>query len=223
MFKDKELILFDFDGTLIDSGPDLSLALNDMLTQLGRDTFTQEIIHTWVGNGAQTLVKRALLGQSDISAAINNTYFENALKIFLASYEKNVCVDTLLYPNVKEMLVGLQRRGFRLAIITNKPYKFIMPILKGLGIENYFELLLGGDSLAVKKPKPEPLLHVCKELCVDISRSLMVGDSKNDILAAQAANIESIGVSYGYNYGEHISKYKPDVVIDDIKKILELV
>ena len=152
-FADKELILFDLDGTLIDSGPDLSLALNDMLEQLGRNTFTQDIIHTWVGNGAQTLVKRAFLGQSDISECIEDEYFTQALKIFLDSYEKNVCVETTLYPNVKETLEGLSKRGLKLAIITNKPYKFIAPILKGLEIEGYFELLLGGDSLDVKKPE----------------------------------------------------------------------
>ena len=222
MFTNKKLILFDLDGTLIDSAPDLALALNDMLTQLSRENFSLETIHNWVGNGAQTLVKRALLGKKEIEEELEENLFKQALELFLDSYTKNVCVDTLLYPEVKNTLELLDKRGYRLSIVTNKPYAFVAPILEGLGIAEYFEYFIGGDSLREKKPSPQPLLHICEKLGVSVKESLMVGDSKNDILAAHAAEMDSVGVSYGYNYSEPIAVSKPSFVVESMSKILEL-
>ena len=219
---EKKLIIFDFDGTLIDSGPDLALAVNYMLKSLGFKTFSQDIIHGWIGNGAQTLVKRALVGKYDISEDIETKLFDKALKIFLDFYEKNVCVKTIVYPNVEKTLKSLKKFGFVLAIVTNKPFAFIKPILTNLNLDSYFEYYLGGDSLSLKKPNPEPLLHICKKLSLHVEQSVMVGDSKNDIIAAQRANMQSIAVSYGYNYGEDIAIYKPDIVVDDIYEIVEI-
>jgi len=219
---EKKLIIFDFDGTLIDSGPDLALAVNYMLKSLGFKTFSQDIIHGWIGNGAQTLVKRALVGKYDISEDIETKLFDKALKIFLDFYEKNVCVKTIVYPNVEKTLKSLKKFGFVLAIVTNKPFAFIEPILTNLNLDSYFEYYLGGDSLSLKKPNPEPLLHICKKLSLHVEQSVMVGDSKNDIIAAQRANMQSIAVSYGYNYGEDIAIYKPDIVVDDIYEIVEI-
>jgi len=223
MFKDKKLLIFDLDGTLVDSAPDLELAVNDMLTSLGRETFSSELIHSWVGNGAQTLVKRALSGSVEINENIDMDEFNHALDVFLNSYAKNLCVHSVLYPNVSQTLKELQVQGFRLALVTNKSFDFVAPLLSGLGIDDSFELCLGGDSLAKKKPDPMPLLHVSKSLGVEVNDCLMVGDSKNDILAAKAAGMHSIGVSYGYNYGEAIDKYEPEVVVHDFKEISLLV
>jgi len=219
---EKKLIIFDFDGTLIDSGPDLALALNFMLEKLGKNPFSEEIIHGWVGNGAQILVKRALLGKTEINETLDEGLFTKALKIFLDSYEKNVCVKTLLYPYVKDTLEALQKKEYILSIVTNKPYSFIEPILEGLQIKSYFDYYIGGDSLKEKKPSPLPLLHICEKFKIDTTKALMVGDSKNDILAAHAAKIDSVGVSYGYNYGEDIASYQPNVVLHDISEILEV-
>lgn len=220
-FSHKKLLLFDFDGTLIDSVPDLALAVNHTLKTLGRSVFDENTIRSWVGNGAQTLVKRALLGKSDISENVDEILFEKALKIFLDFYALNVCVQTKAYPNVVETMKSLKSKGYRLSIVTNKPYDFIEPILFGLELDGIFEFLVGGDSLALKKPNPEPLFHVCKTLDISVEDSLMIGDSKNDILAAKAAKMDSIGVSYGYNYGEKIDVYEPDLIIDDFADILK--
>ncbi|MEA1982982.1 MAG: phosphoglycolate phosphatase [Campylobacterota bacterium] len=220
--EDKKLIIFDLDGTLIDSGDDLALALNITLQELGRQEFSEATIHQWVGNGAQTLVKRALSGSVDIDKNIDSALFQKALQLFLAHYKKNVCVKTKLYPNVKNTLQTLQNRGYTLAIVTNKPIGFVPKILEVLQIEQYFELTLGGDSLQEKKPSPMPLLHVCSELGFLPQESVMVGDSKNDILAAKAASMDSIGVTYGYNYGEEISIYEPTFSVDEFTKIIEL-
>lgn len=218
----KKLIIFDFDGTLIDSGPDLALAINHMLQTLKRATYSENKIAGWIGNGAQTLVKRALLGSREIDEEIDAVLFKDALSIFLDSYAHNVCVKTILYPNVRTTLTTLKKCGYTLAIVTNKPFAFIEPILKGLQIDKLFEYYIGGDSLALKKPDPEPLYHVCKQLNVSVAHSVMIGDSKNDIYAAKSAQMDSIGVTYGYNYGEDIMTYKPDIVVTDIEQILEV-
>lgn len=218
-FKDKKLLLFDLDGTLIDSVPDLSDAVNYMLKELNRSVFSEDIIRTWVGNGAQTLVKRALLGQSDISNDIDTELFEKALNIFLIFYKNNVCVNTKLYSDVYETLHSLKKQNYRLVIITNKPYDFIKPILLKLELDNLFEYFIGGDSLEKKKPDPMPLLHVCEKFNISIEDSIMIGDSKNDILAANSIDMDSIGVTYGYNYTEDISVYNPTLVISNFSDI----
>jgi len=218
-FNDKEAILFDLDGTLIDSVPDLASAVNQMLEKLGRDTFSQDIIRYWVGNGAQVLVKRALSGQTDIDEELDPVLFEKALDIFLTLYAKNLCKDTMPYPHVSRTLHSLSASGYRLVIVTNKPYDFVAPILKGLEIDSLFEFWLGGDSLEKKKPDPLPLLHACEKLNLNVEQCVMVGDSKNDLLAARSAGMQSIGVTYGYNYGEDIHIYEPNLVVDDFAEI----
>jgi phosphoglycolate phosphatase len=221
-FSDKKVILFDLDGTLVDSAPDLALAVNHMLESLGRETFAHETIRSWVGNGAQTLVKRALSGSSVIDDEIDPILFEKALDIFLNFYAQNLCVSTVTYPNVQTTLRSLKSKDYRLVLVTNKPYDFIQPLLEGLDLTDLFELCLGGDSLTKRKPDPMPLLHVCESLDVCVTKCLMIGDSKNDIVAANAAKMQSIGVSYGYNYGEDISIYEPDSVVHDFNEIMGL-
>ena len=217
-FKDKKVIIFDLDGTLIDSAPDLAGAINYMLKSLDQNTFDIETIHKWVGNGAQVLVKRALSGNT----IIDENLFNKALDIFFKFYAQNLSVNTVTYPHVTETLQILKENGYRLVIVTNKPFDFITPILKELEIIDFFEYFIGGDSLSKKKPDPMPLLHVCDRLNVTVEESVMVGDSRNDILSANGCGMQSIGVTYGYNYNEAISVYNPTVVIDDFKEILEI-
>lgn len=219
-FIDKELLLFDLDGTLIDSTKDLALSVNYMLRTLKRDEFSNDLIDMWVGNGAQILVKRALSGGVTIDENINKAYFEEALSLFLEYYKNNLCHSTIPYENVVSTLEKLQKFRYKMVIITNKPVAFVEPILVALELDSYFDFFIGGDSLAQKKPSPEPLLHVCNELNISPLKSIMIGDSKNDILAAKAANIESIAVSYGHNYGEDIRIYNPNVTVDDFADIL---
>jgi phosphoglycolate phosphatase len=221
-FSHKKVILFDLDGTLINSSPDLALAINHMLETLDRDIFSEDIIDGWVGNGALMLVQRALSGQRTFDESLDNVLVQNALDIFLAYYAKNLCNETVPYPHVKTTLNTLQAKGYRLSIVTNKPFAFVEPILEGLGMNGLFELILGGDSLALKKPDPAPLLHVGEKLGVSVDKCVMVGDSKNDILAANACGMQSVGVTYGYNYGEDIGVHNPTVIINDFSELLEL-
>lgn len=217
----KKVIIFDLDGTLIDSAPDLAHAVNYMLEQMERGTFSQDVIHEWVGNGALTLVKRALSGNRTVDESLDKVYVEKALQIFLDYYAKHLCHATKPYPHVLTTLQTLNDKGYTLAIVTNKPFDFVSPILKGLGMHTFFKYILGGDSLSEKKPHPMPLLNVCEYFNVSVENTLMVGDSKNDILAANDCSMDSIGVTYGYNYGEDIGIYNPKVIINDFSELLE--
>ena len=219
--NNKKLLIFDLDGTLIDSSGDLALAVNHTLKTLNLSTYDIDTIHHWVGNGAEILIKRALSGSKTIDTTLEERYWREALKIFLDFYSKNLTVATVTYPNVLTTLKTLKKRGYRLAIVTNKPYIFIEPILEKLGLSNFFELILGGDSLEKKKPDPMPLLYICQKLNIFPNESVMIGDSKNDILASKSANMDSIGVTYGYNYGESIEYYKPTIVYNKFEDILE--
>jgi phosphoglycolate phosphatase len=219
-FTDKKAILFDLDGTLIDSAPDLALAVNHMLTRIGREEISPTMIRSWVGNGARVLVQRGLSGQMAMTDNLDPELLEKSLAIFLDFYAKNLCVDTVTYPHVRSSLKILKAKGYQLAIVTNKPYDFIQPILDGLKLNGLFELLVGGDTLEKRKPDSSPLHYACKKLGVSVHQCVMVGDSKNDILAANAANMQSIGLSYGYNYGEDINEHDPDISFDDFADIL---
>ena len=219
-FKDKKVIIFDLDGTLIDSAPDLALAVNHMLTSVHHANFDEATIDGWVGNGASILVQRALSGSRTIDERLDTNFVATALDIFLKFYALNLCVKTCPYPNVLSTLQALKSKGYRLAIVTNKPFAFVEPILKGLELFDLFEYFIGGDSLAEKKPSPLPLLHVCERLKVSVKECIMVGDSKNDILAGNACGMQTIGVTYGYNYGENIDVHKPSVVFDDFGEII---
>ena len=220
--QEKKLIIFDLDGTLIDSGPDLAHSVNLMLETLSLKTYESEVIERWVGNGALMLVRRALSGSVVPDETLDAEYVNAALELFLNLYSQNLCIHTSLYPNVKNTIQKLHESHYTLAIVTNKPAAFVPEILSHFGLFGYFSLILGGDSLDVKKPSPKPLLHVCEQLGFCVEESLMVGDSKNDIQAANAANMESVAVSYGYNYQEDIREFQPTLLIDDFGVLLDL-
>ncbi|SFV71828.1 Phosphoglycolate phosphatase [hydrothermal vent metagenome] len=217
----KQLLIFDLDGTLINSALDLGIAINTMLAKLGRDSFEDSTIHHWVGNGAEMLVKRALSASREIDEDLEQELVEEALEIFLDSYENNLANATVAYAGVKSTLQYLKSQAYTLAIVTNKPFRFVQPILESLDLDNIFELVLGGDSLEEKKPHPEPLLYVCDTFDISIEESLMIGDSKNDILSANACEMDSVAVTYGYNYGEDIRNYTPSLVIDNFAELLK--
>ena len=219
-FLNKNVLLFDLDGTLVDSVPDLALAVNQMLIELGLSAYSQDIIRGWVGNGANILVQRALSGDAEISTDLDELLIKRGLEIFYQTYQSFNCIETRLYPEVLDTLTELKQRGYRLAIITNKPERFIAPIVDGLGLNGLFELIIGGDTLEKRKPDPLPLHYACQQLSVNTDQCVMIGDSKNDILAAKAANMQSVALTYGYNYGEDVSVYHSELVIDDFADLL---
>lgn len=220
-FKDKELLIFDFDGTLINSVPDLTLATNMLLRHYKLAALTIEEVTPFIGNGAKALAKRALK-YSKPEQEITDELLDDALNIYVAAYKEISCQETYLYPGVLDTLKYLQAKGYKMMICTNKPYEFIEPILDKLEIKQYFDSWIGENSLPEKKPSGAPLLHLAEEINTTKEKCIMVGDSKNDILSAQNAGMDSIGVSYGYNYNENIADYKPTIVLDNFAKIQNL-
>lgn len=204
-----DLVLFDLDGTLIDSAPQLALAVNRMLADCGFATAPEATVRTWVGNGADKLVKRALA-----HAGADEALFATARPLFGDHYQACLLDGLEMYAGVAATLQRLHAAGYQLAIVTNKPSDYVAPILDALGISSLFSLWLGGNSLPQKKPDPAPLLHACHELAIPVSRTLMVGDSENDVLAARAAGMPVVALTYDYNYGRDIADSHPDWVFD---------
>jgi len=222
MIIDKKLLLFDLDGTLIDSVPDLAKALNAMLKELELPTYDEAAIRNWIGNGAAMLVKRGLSGNREVEPEPDEALFAEAMERFLGHYERVLNDATGLYPGVAETLEVLKRRGYTMAVVTNKPSQFVGPILQNLSIDHHFDLIVGGEDLPRKKPDPLPLLHACEALGCSRDKALMIGDSSNDILAAKAAGIPVIAVSYGYDNGRSIEELGADAIIGDFGEILRM-
>lgn len=220
-FTNKKLIIFDFDGTLVNSIPDLTMAANKMLAHYNLMPLTIEQVTPFIGNGAKSLVERAL-NASTKSGSVSQGFLEEALPIYFLAYKEVACQGTFLYPGVLNTLNYLNEKGYNMVICTNKPFEFIEPILDKLVIKKFFSAWIGEDSLPTKKPDGAPLLHLTDIANVSVEKSIMVGDSKNDILAAKNAGMENIGVSYGYNYNENISDYNPTIVVDNFIELQKL-
>lgn len=218
----KQLLIFDFDGTLIDSVPDLADATNAMLTTLGKDTYPLDTIRNWVGNGSRMLVERALVGKIEVlKDELTVEEADHAEQVFFDAYKNLSDSKTVAYPNVDSGLRQLKEAGYTLALVTNKPIRFVPKILESFGWTSLFDMVLGGDSLTTKKPDPAPLLHVCDKLGVMQDKAVMIGDSRNDILAGQNAKIDTLGLSYGYNYGQDIRDLNPTAAFDDFATLVK--
>ncbi|HAL67990.1 MAG TPA: phosphoglycolate phosphatase [Pseudomonas sp.] len=212
------LVMFDLDGTLVDSVPDLAAAVDHMLLELGRPAAGLDAVRQWVGNGAQVLVRRALAGDID-HAGVDDALAEQALALFMDAYAESHDL-TVVYPGVQDTLRWLRKRGVEMALITNKPERFVGPLLDQMKLGSYFRWIIGGDTLAQKKPDPAALLFVMQMAGVTPQQALFVGDSRSDVLAAKAAGVQCVGLTYGYNHGRPIEEESPSLVIDDLRALL---
>jgi phosphoglycolate phosphatase len=218
MFEQVEAVLFDLDGTLVDSVPDLTVAVDTMMVQLGLPPRGEHKVRQWVGNGAENLIRRALA--DDVAGNVPQPLVDAAWPLFQAAYADSLCVHSRLYDGVLEGLGALRVMGLRMACITNKPAEFALPLVEKMGIGGFFETLLGGQCTANKKPAPDALLLAAQRLGVEIARTLMVGDSKNDVEAARNAGCCAVVVvPYGYNHGKDIRSARPDLVINAITEL----
>ena len=187
------LLVFDLDGTLIDTVPDLANALNHVLREHGHAPFSPREVQAMVGDGIPALVTRGFAGRGGDAAEANE-----ALPDFLAIYEASAANLSRPYPGVRDTLVGLRRRGYRTAVCTNKAERATLAVLRGLDLLPLFDGIAGGDHFAARKPDPRHLLGLVAELGATPDRAAMIGDNENDAAAAHAAGLPLVLMRYGY-------------------------
>lgn len=210
------LALIDLDGTLVDTLPDMAYCIDQMLKALGLPPVGPECVREWVGDGIDTLVQRALGEDAD------ELHFATALSTFARLYGQHTSSRSRIYDGVLSALEFLRSAGVERACVTNKASAFTEKLLAELNLEEHFSLVIGGDTLARKKPDPLPLLHAARHFGVTARETLLIGDSANDVKAARAAGMPVVCVSYGYNHGDPIRESMPDAVIDSLAELPEL-
>ncbi|ATE58711.1 phosphoglycolate phosphatase [Thauera sinica] len=210
-------VLFDLDGTLLDTIGDLAEAANRMLAELGRPLRSQEEIHGFVGKGIPNLVRRCLTenthaGEDEIEAAV---------LVFRRHYHVVNGASTRIYPGVLETIGELRAHSVKLAVVTNKAEAFTLPLLERMGIAGHFDTVVSGDTLPVKKPDPAVLHLACARLGVAAGEALMIGDSANDALAAQGAGMPVLLVTYGYSEGMPVDTIECDGLLSNALQALD--
>ena len=217
------LVMFDLDGTLVDTAPDIAFALDQTLTQLGRAPAGEQCVRGWLGEGFESLLRRALSSDSSVNAdqEVEEDLYQKAVDLFPDIYMHNLHRRSDLYPGAHDCLQKLQDQRLLMACVTNKSERFSEKLLHSLGIADYFSVIVSGDTLLKRKPDPEPLHWTMRRLDVSPADALMVGDSDNDVKAARAAGAPVVGVSYGYCQGG-MHALQPDVVVDSLCGLTDL-
>lgn len=215
-----KVIGFDLDGTLVDSALGLANTVDSMCEHLGLPKPGKALVTTWIGNGIEVLLDRALLWAD---APKDAEYRQNAMVILSKCYQDELLSGSPLFSDVKETLEQLHSEGHQLVLITNKPSKFVPDLMEYLGISHLFAMMLGANDSIKIKPHPTPIFKVLGELGAMQSEFVFVGDSRNDILAAKNAGVASIALTYGYNYGEPIANESPDYIIHNFAELLPLI
>ena len=210
-------VLFDLDGTLLDTIADLADAANLALAELGRPARTQDEIHSFVGKGIPNLVRRCMTEGIQATEA----EIEHAVAVFRRHYARVNGVRTRIYPGVIDTLEALRARGLRLAVVTNKAEAFTLPLLERMAIAHYFDAVVSGDTLPVKKPDPAVVNLACERLGVSAAEALMIGDSANDALAAQGAGMPVLLVTYGYSEGVPVDTIECDGLVSNALEVLD--
>jgi len=210
-----QLVCFDLDGTLVDSVPDLAVAVDTFLLEQGNKPAGEDLVRQWVGHGASNLVVQAMTW-----AEIDDALYEDCYRRFLLAYKDKLTQKTQLYANVLDLLKALKSNRVPMALITNKPGVFVKPILDHFEISDYFSWILGADTLDEKKPSPMPLLYCAEAIEAEVGQCVMVGDSQTDSRAAVAAGFKNVLVTYGYHQGVNLGSLEADLLIDDLVELL---
>ncbi|KGH46206.1 phosphoglycolate phosphatase [Acinetobacter idrijaensis] len=213
----RELILFDLDGTLVDSAHDLYRAMNMSLNVLQLPLVTEEQVRTWVGKGTAIFCESVL---QHLVGEVTPAQHQELLNTFLDIYNVDPCVDTVPFPGILKFLDWAKAQGKTLICVTNKPELPARSILDTLDMAHYFADTIGGDRFTERKPHPRQLLHCVEHYKVSKEQVLLIGDSSNDVEAARRAGIDCVVVSYGYNHGENIAGCQPQQIVDDLRELL---
>ena len=211
-------LLFDLDGTLVDTAPDMVGALNRLLVKQGKTESNYADAKKLVSKGAAALIKHGF--------AIGDEHpeLENLRQQFLTEYEQHICQDSQLFEGMQQVLELCETNNIRWGIVTNKPYYLAEPLLEQLGILKNCSILLGGDSLPEKKPHPMPLFHCCVELSLAPSDCLYIGDDERDIQAGKAAGMDTASAAWGYiSKQENIENWNADYQVNSPQGLLRLV
>jgi len=212
MKRSVDLIMFDLDGTLADTGPDLADSVNYTRSRFELSPLPQQLIYTHVGRGVEHLLRHAVAKEAP-------SQFSEIMRVFLEHYQQHLLDKTTLYPHVHEVLDYFD--GKRNAVVTNKLHHLAVTVLRGLGIENRFDAVLGGDSGAEKKPDPALLRLVLRQFQIIPAKALMVGDGDTDIQAGKWAGVITCGVTYGLANKDDLVAAKPDFLIDDLEQLTQ--
>lgn len=208
-----DVVAFDLDGTLADTAPDIAGALNLMLADLGRPALDPALIRTLIGDGARSLIRKALAQSGDSTDAL----VEQGYPAYLGHYGRDICVGTACYPAVEQAMDELAGRGVRLAICTNKPASLTHALLDALGWTGRFAAVVSGDSFPYRKPDPRMLLETIAR--AGGGRAVLVGDSITDADTAKAAGLPFVAVSFGFS-DRPASELGADAVIDDYAELI---
>ena len=206
-----EAYLFDLDGTLVDTVPDIDRALNHALATVGLAHVDLSLTRHWIGHGSRTLIKQALEYQQQAAAEPD---IDQLITPFLDYYKANIAVHSHIYPEVKEALSTLQQRGIKLAVVTNKLTELSEPLLQDIGLYEFFDLIVCGDTASKPKPDPAPINLCLEQFAYAPEQVLMVGDSETDVLAAQAASVDVACMRDGYNHGIDVATLKADFILE---------
>src|SRR5579863_2207510 len=210
-FSEVRALLFDLDGTLIDSKLDLALSVNATLAELGRPSLPHEQIFSYVGQGAPALIARAL------GSAASDEDCTLGLEFFIKYYSAHKLDNTVLYPGVRETLDAL--KGMPMAVYTNKPVRVSRSIIQELGVADHFRIVYGGNSFERKKPDPMGVDAILREFGAAPSQVMIVGDSEVDVQTARNSGTWICGVTYGFG-GHRFTEFPPDLVVDNLTELV---
>ncbi len=209
-------ILFDLDGTLVDTAPDLAAAMNFVLQNNQRDHVPLEDVRHMVGQGARVLMQR---GMAATGQPASETQLDQLFDQFLDYYLDHIADHSQLFPSVEDTLIKLRAAEAKLAVCTNKPEIASVKLLEELNLDGYFDAVVGGDTLPVRKPEAGHILGTLEKMGGNLSTSIMVGDSANDIDAARAAKVPVIAVPFGYTETP-VDQLNPDLIVDHFDDLI---
>jgi phosphoglycolate phosphatase len=203
-------VVFDLDGTLVDTAPDLTRATNHVLALYGRRPVSKRDVTGLVGLGARALIRRGFAATGD---PVEEDQIEKLFRLFLEFYAANIAIESVLYPGTKQLLDLCRESGIRLGICTNKPEALSRTLIAGLGLSDYFGAIVGMDTISIAKPDPRIYDETLRRLDVNGGRTVMIGDSETDVLTARAAGVPMIAVTFGYT-PKPVKEFGPDYLVD---------
>jgi len=217
------LVMYDLDGTLLDTADEIAQAVNLTLNEFGLESVSVDQVRNWIGHGTGWLMKRAWEEQKGSADAVKDTVsdadWDKVMKRFVHHYEATAGTTSTPFPHVLETLRKARDYGVKQAVVTNKERRFADRILEKHGLTDQFDLVICGDSLSVKKPNPAVITHCLNTLGATQGESLFIGDSEIDVSTAKAAGVMCWAVPYGYNLGRPISEAMPDRIVPDIREV----